>query len=209
MTDWTDINSWKEFAATADSPISSPFEKTNLNPASVYLYSQETAPLPSAVLGGNWYSYPSVGAMAAHIRHALLPSMFGTWLCRGDWDDDEGPILLEELFQQAAAHESSYVDDIPLMREITALIDKAISTDNYDSAEQACNKFNVRWARTSTWDFELVPFSSLQAVASHISEMAAENFIEPEDWQSLIEKVFVDVEAEETVRDAIANSYVI
>jgi hypothetical protein len=172
LCDWNTYEAWEHFLpSTSCLPDTNPFQDLDLSRESWFLYAEMSSPLPVYIHSGWWNSYPGLEELASHLRFALLPGFFGTWLCRDEWDstythDDTCPISLRELFARARGANNRYVSDIPRMEEIAVLLEKPTAT----SVRKAVKLFNERWANTHTWALQLTLFSSILSVGKHIRE---------------------------------------
>jgi hypothetical protein len=167
MPDYTKFSTWKKFLSNRKYQTDSPFDRKILGERPVFLYSEMTAPLPSAAMGGGWTGYADVRQLAAHLRFGLLPEDFSIWLCRSEWDpaDDEP--------KAAEAAKNRYIEDIPRMKKIIAELDAAIqarsNADAWRSVDKACRLFNSRWRSTPTWNFFHKPFRDVKALARDVA----------------------------------------
>ncbi len=171
MSKWSRFAAWKIWQAEEDGRLSSPFARKRIGESSVFLYVQCTAPLPSGMMSGQWFSYPGVEDLISHLRFGVLPWIFGIWLCRDEWDEEEGPIELDDLFEAARTHESRYLADIPVMEKIESNLKHGADAEAEEAVvllSRAIRTFNRRWKRTRTWDFELRVFPDIESVARDI-----------------------------------------
>ena len=172
IADWGSFQAWEDFLPTTTClPDTNPYQSLDIDRESWFLYVQMTSPLPVYIHSGWWSSYPGVEELANHLRFAVLPGFFGTWLCRDEWDptyatDHTSPIRLDDLFAGARKANNRYASDIPRMEEIAKLLDKPSAT----SVRKAVKQLNERWAETHTWSLQLVLFSSILSVGKHIRE---------------------------------------
>jgi hypothetical protein len=170
MADYAKFSTWKRFLSGREDQTESPFDGKPLGQKPVFLYSEVTAPLPAATMGGGWTGYADVWQLAAHLRFGLLPLDFSIWLCRNEWDSaDQEPKAAEAIFEGAEAAKNRYVADIPRMRKVIAELDAAIhmssDPDAWRQIEKACRFFNSRWKSTPTWNFVHKPLRDVNALA--------------------------------------------
>ena len=153
--EWTRFSFWKQVDEGEN-----PFDDGPVGPDSLFAHESFCALLPCAAGVSVWRHFPGPRAAAAYLRHMFLGACFSTWLVREEWDDgDEASrIPVCDLLDRAErAEECMFAGDIPLMREIVAELDAALSSaDAGDAAtllQSALQKFNARWSHTPTWEF--------------------------------------------------------
>jgi hypothetical protein len=190
---WTKTRSWDDYFRRGgydDEGSASPFADSVFGPAPVFLFVSTTSPLPCAAYAGLWHAHPDAQAAALHLRHGILPSLFGTWLCRDAFDEGDGAIGCEELFQKAIDAEIEYAADVPLMRRIVARVDRALARKRgaYEEVAGACRSLTRRWRRTSSWDFEVVAFDDLLKVARHVARYAEGLDMGRAEWLEVAER---------------------
>ena len=173
MKSFTKLAAWKKFLDGREFLSDNPFEKEALGDSPVFLYSSVTSPLPAASMGASWTAYSCPQKLAAHLRFGLLLGEFSIWLCREEWDKDASKVVsLESLFEGARAANSAYCADIPLMEKLAAQLDQAmIAHDDaqaFSLIQSTCRKFNRRWGKTSTWDFEHRPLKNLKQLSQDV-----------------------------------------
>ncbi len=179
---------WKRFLSKRQFSTDNPFETQPLGPTPAFLYSQATAPLPSAATGGIWTAYPSVQNLAAHLRFGLLPHEFSIWLCRREWDPNpREPKPAEAIFEGATLAKNHYIADIPLMQGIITELDLALKATTRSMAtakvRKACSMFNKRWESTRTWDFLHRPLPTKTAL---LKDIRSRGYIPEGDTDALI-----------------------
>lgn len=210
---WMHHSAWAEFLRDKEDPTSNPFSEAPLGLRPVALYSETTAPLPSASMAGSWTSYPSPLELALHLRFAVLPHLFGIWLCRSEWEVEDGPMEAGRLFVKARRNGSRYADDIPLMEKIIGMLDGAIAPNGADRLEtvvKACALFDGRWSRTGTWNFRLIVFPTLDAVARDVVDRASSEAVDMDDdaWIDLANRATTDDEARRKFQAILADCMV-
>jgi hypothetical protein len=161
---WDSLNFWKEKAGGTIS-VELYFNESELNPRSIFIWTEMTMPMPSGSTVGSWLWFPEPKALVGYLKHVLFPSYFGIWLVREEWDTSEDEFLpVEKMLDDAEkAAECRYKQDIPLMREIIKDFDKLFDQEDRLVIEQLKNienKFNIRWENTPTWCFKIQIFSS-------------------------------------------------
>ena len=212
MADWTQFPAWKRFLAKNEG-IASPFQKEVIGPKSLFLYSEMTAPLPSGATAGMWFAYPGAQELVAHLRFAVLPNVFGIWLCRDEWAKEETPVDLATLFVEAREHGSRYAADLPVMERIAALLDEAASTKRpqvaQELAERAIRTFNRRWRNTPSWAFRLQLFDTIEKVTRDIAKRNSCTDLDPKAFKKLAGQVLTDPKAERVFRKVLAEAGVI
>ena len=122
--------------------LDDPFPKQRITEKTVFLWNEMTSPMPCPSTGGSWAHFPDATAAAGFLRHLLLPQFFEIWLVREEWDPyPESHIMAEDLFERAiASAECRYAQDIPEMREVVALLDRAIESDSNEASFQLLEK---------------------------------------------------------------------
>lgn len=211
LCDWNTYQAWEDYLpGTSCLPDTNPYQDLDLHEDSWFLYAEMSSPLPVYIHSGWWNSYPGLEELANHLRFALLPGFFGTWLCRDEWDaaythDYTCPISLEALFAGAQAANNRYVSDIPRMQEIVALLEKPTST----SVRKAVRLFNERWGQTHTWALQLTLFSSILSVGKHLRENETSELargMARTAWLDLCRAAEQDAEAARQVLDVVRRA---
>jgi hypothetical protein len=187
---WAKTKSWNTYFLQTydeDGLIRSPFAERRFGPAPVVLYVSSLTPAPGFNFAGVWHAHPDVESAALNLRHFILPQLFGTWLCRSQFDEDRGAVSCEDLFDRAQTVDNPYCADIPVMQRVVAAVDQALvgRAGAYGELVKATRIFNRRWRRTPSWSFEIKPFDDLVKVGRHVAEHAHDVEPEPHEWRAL------------------------
>ena len=218
----TSFSYWKE-KTKGEIRLDSPFDFEALSSDSIFLWTEMSAPMPCGSTGGDWAHCTDPTAAIGFLRHVVLPTFFGIWLVRDDWDAEPNRLIpAEDLLKKAANSQScEYKDDIVTMRQIIARLDDYDPNSNRGMIRvlrQVEELFNRRWERTPTWWFRIDIFESPSAVGEallrRIDDEDDEDAIEDrlgmskEEWQLVCENALKDQIARSRFAAVVKESYV-
>jgi hypothetical protein len=213
MADYTKFSTWKKFLSGREFQTDSPFDRKPLGKKPVFLYSEITAPLPSASMDGGWTAYADVRQLAAHLRFGLLPRDFSIWLCRNEWDHaDEEPKTAEAIFDGAEAAKNRYIEDIPRMKRIIAELDAALQArsdaESWRRVDKAWRLFNSRWKSTPTWNFLHKALRDINVLARDVARHGSVDEELKEEIKAIAKSVFSQPKAQRELRSLLKEATV-
>jgi hypothetical protein len=119
------------------------------------------------------------------------------------------PKTAEMIFEGAQAANNRYVEDIPLMKKVTAELDAALAADDQLEAwlrvQKACRLFNTRWKSTPTWTFVHKPLRDIKALAR---DMAAHGNVQEQatEIKTLAKASLADRDAQRKLRSLLKDA---
>lgn len=146
----------------------------------VFLYSETTAPLPSAAMYGFWQWFTDQHELAGYLRFVGIPGMLSTWFGQQQWDPNYGTVAMGSRQILAGAREHGYLtEDIPV---VEGLLDRMEALDRFPNdqvlrvLEEVTSAFTARFGRTSSWDLVLQVHTSAAEAGAAIARRL--------DWES-------------------------
>ena len=182
--------------------LEGPFKNETITESTAFLWTEIGAPGPGGAVGA-WDWFPNIGALAGFIRFVILPSFFGIWLVREEWDEREDYIRAEELFNRAReSGKCRYAQDIPLMEKIIEGMDRVLKSSELQLVENiktALQAFNDKWNYTQTWKFFIYIFANPAEVGQELYERDPDRIEEEleltkEDWIKVCNNVLKNEE---------------
>ena len=166
-----------------------PYRSEPLTNRTVYLWSRQTAPMPSGMEIRVWEWFAEPEALLGYLRHVLLPSFFGVWLGRDEGEPESGLLIsVEDLVSHAArSPESEYTEDIPLMRALVEKLDALfgkMDAQQITGAKEVASQFNQRWMDTPTWEFEIQIAANPVEVGEAVIRQKQWEFEDPDEFEN-------------------------
>ncbi len=192
-----------------------------IGPGTAFLYSETTAPLPSAAMYGFWQWFTDERELAGYLRIVGLPGMLSTWFCQQEWDPDHDRVPMGSRQILAGAREHGYLtEDIPF---VEGLLDRMEAVDGVPKDQvlgvlgEVTSAFTARFGRTSSWDLVLQIHASAVAAGAAIAQrldwetdFGPDELPEPfhlEQWLGVCRRADAgDAEAAALVAEVLANN---
>jgi hypothetical protein len=182
---------WKQHLSSRSHAMS-PETCNEISAQTVFLWITESYQMGACLGGGAfWIWFPDAQSTAAYLRHCYFPHCFGDWLVRQEWDADEQAIRsAEDIFSLAEkADKCRYKNDIPKMKEVTALFDSAMAEKKTESClariDEALRLFASSGISDGSMSFDV-------SVVGHLAEM-----------RDNVLKRFSECDTDEDIEDSI------